>query len=168
MSTVTGDETKFEGDSGWSEIVPIPPEARNAEHNISAWLLFAPSAHPMWSFHLMYAVDLKPHVGFSANLAFPEATHEIGVLALNPESQPYTVEDLQRIVSAELGSIPYLEPPDAVVQVSATDEQVRLLAIYAARAVAHGQLVPDSDYASSWSESLRDKLQHLQTGGHDT
>lgn len=164
MRSVTGEETQFKGNGAWSEIVPIPPEARYADENVCMWLLYAPAAHPMWAYHVMYVIDLSyPDL----NKQFPSATHEIGILALNPERQPYTVADLQQIMRNPEDSIPYMTPPDFAIQLSASEEQVKLLAIYGARASAEGKLIPDSDYALSWERSLRDTLQHLQTGGHD-
>lgn len=162
MSHVTGEEKRFEGRSGWSELVPIPPEARNAENSLALWLLCAPQAHPMWTFHVLYVLDLsKPEM----EKQFPEATHEIGILALHPEHQPYSVAGLEETMHGG-GALAYMTPPDVIVQISASDEQAKLLAIYGARASAHGQLVPDSDYQRAWESALRYTLQHLQTGGH--
>lgn len=162
---VTGEETKFEGRSGWSEVIPIPPEARNAKENLCAWLLYAPRAHPMWAFHVLYVLDLNADPFMEKQ--FEEATHEIGVLALNPEFQPYTVVELQGTLEAPGTTMPYLTPPDVIVQVTASDEQAKLLASYGARASAEGSLVPDSDHARAWEGSLRSTLQHIQAGGHD-
>ncbi|HEV2175236.1 MAG TPA: hypothetical protein VGR71_16805 [Nitrospira sp.] len=165
---LTGDETEFEGPAGWAKLVPIPDDVPNASENICTWLLFAPGAHPMWSYHALYVIRLRKVAGMSLpNYRFDDANHEFGVLALHPEHQPYTVASYLAHLDGGNGHIPYLMPPDTCTQVACSDEQARILASYAARAVAIGHLVPDSDFAHSWDLALADTLQHIQTGGHD-
>jgi hypothetical protein len=165
--TLTGEETFFEGPAGWAKRVEIPDSNRNKKYSISSWLLFAPRAHPMWAFHTFDIIRLAvlDENDPLPQLNFPEATHEYLVLSLNPEYQPYTAESLAKLRSAHI--VPYLTPPDAHGQFEATDEAMQLLACYAARSVASGHLVPDSDYRESWQVLLGRTLEHMQTGCPD-
>lgn len=167
QKVLTGDETEFEGPGGWAKLIPVPDDVRNASENVATWLFFAPEAHPLWSSHILCVIRLREVPGMPPpQLAVPGATHEFGVLALNPEYQPYTVESyLDHLTKSEKG-VPYLTPHDACVQVSASDDQAKLLGAYAARAVTVRHLIPDSDYASRWDRALRETLQHIQTGDH--
>ena len=167
MPDFTGLEESFEGEYGWAKLVKIPADARNAEVNLNGWLLFAPYAHPMWAFHLMYVIQLRNSDGVQpAKRAFPEATHEIGVLALYPEEQPYTVEQLENRMRSKRKPLPYLSPPDVVVQLQCTDDEARKLASAAAWGCCYGHLIPDSDGQSAWTPVLLNTLQHVRTGGH--
>lgn len=163
---LTGAETEFEGKFGWAKRVPISPDNDNAIFSIASWLIFAPSAHPMWSFHSLEAITLTDLPGRKlAHRQFPEATHEILVLALNPEFQPYTVAEIASAAEQNAG-LPYLTPPDVVFQLTAKDHEIERLCAYGARACVDGRLVPDSDYRSHWQRAFTDTLQHLQAGRH--
>lgn len=162
-----GDETHFEGGYGRADRIVIPPELRNASEGIATWLLFAPHAHPMWSYHILYAIRLREVPGMpQLFLEFPEANHEIGVLALDPEGQPYSSAQIEDSMRTSGYSLPYLTPPDAVVQLDCTDDEARKLSAAAAWGVTCGHLIPDSDGASGWLPALLDTLEHLRTGGH--
>ncbi len=120
----------------------------------------------MWAFHELYVVSLADLPGVeSPKLRFPEATHELGVLALNPEYQPYTVDGLIEYVEYA-GSIPLLTPHDICEQFYATDDQMRQLTVITANAVARQWLLPDEDYQQQWHQSLNSTLAHLR-GEHD-
>lgn len=165
-ATLTGDEKEFVGPAGWANRIEFPPNiAKNGE--ICTWLLYAPDAHPMWAFHLLYAVHLRAQEGLGEPYKeFPDATHEIGVISLNPENQPYTEESYTEILRTKGPRELYLTPFDALVQVSASDEQAKRVTAYAARSAAYGALIPDSDYREHWDRAIKDTLQHEQTGGH--
>lgn len=160
-SILTGSETKFEGKFGWAQDIPISPKANNAENNLAAWLIYAPNAHPIWAFHILSLLRLDDE----CVRLYENATHEILVLSLDPEFQPYSVEKLSGDMAQKL-DIPYITPADFVGQITATDEQAKLLIVYAARACTVGHLIPDEDYRPQWSAAVEETLQHITTGGH--
>jgi hypothetical protein len=175
MPDFSGLEESFEGEFGWAKRISDITDHPNASESISDWLIFAPHAHPMWQYHYMYTIRLREIPGREPlQLAFPEANHEIGVLALQPEYQPYSVEQLENMIRTERledkirtkRSFPILMPPDAVVQLQCTDDEALKLSAGAAFGVCYGLLIPDSDGASAWAPILQKTLQHLRTGGH--
>lgn len=168
MPQLTGNETYFKGDYGWSELLNVLPTDTNASENCGSWLLFAPYAHPMWQYHVLYVVKLREVPGAPpVQLAFPGANHEVGVLALNPEYQPYTPEGYCALMrKPDRDFSPWLMPHDACEQFECTDEEAKLLGLYSAWGCANGFLVPDSDYRSSWLPALTKTLAHIRGEEH--
>lgn len=165
---LTVNETRFSGQYGWAVRATLDSANQNAKFCVVSWLLYAPAAHPLWSFHTLDVIRLLPAEDGEKPpvLRFPEATHELLVLSLHPEYQPYTVEDVNRRIRENSG-IPFLTPPDVVEQFAASDSEMELLAAYAARAVCHGMLIPDSDFRSQWHSSLEKTLAHIRGEEHE-
>lgn len=163
---LTGTEEEFVGLAGWSRRITLPPDLSNADETVCSWLIYAPNAHPLWTFHNLYVVRLREVPGLPPPaLRFPAATHELGVLALNPEHQPYTTEKVLELSKAH--GLPYLTPHDVCEQFQMSDDEAKLLAAYAARACAHYVLTPDEDFRAQWRVSLTKTLAHIRGEEHE-
>jgi hypothetical protein len=176
VADITGTETRFEGPYGTAEAVPLPATPDSAE-SLCTWLLTAPHAHPAWSQYLMPVVRLRDGVpGFPPpKRQFPGATHELIVVALNPQRGPFTPASLvQRYMTpggSQYGRIPYLVPGNVTHQIEGTDEDARELAAYAAWGVTAGVLLPETSGAPSlirgeWKSSLVKTLAHIRGEAH--
>jgi hypothetical protein len=102
--------------------------------------------HPFWSFHYAGLIHLRDiEGGKPVHKAFPTATHEFMVFALNPDSPP-TLDPF---------SIAVLEPISIVQQFVAASDAAALSAIECLLSkIARGQLSVDSDYRSEWRKLL--------------
>lgn len=129
---------------------------------LGAWLLDCPGAHPFWRFHTLNLVHLRELEGQPpVRLAFPGASHELLVLALDPHHDA-ELTPLDWKTCAH-----FMMPPDASVQFVAQDDEAALhVAELAARAVAEGVLIPDSDYASHWEGTIQLTAEHVRIGEH--
>jgi hypothetical protein len=172
MADITGQETSFKGPYGHAVLVPLPDVPQAAE-SLCTWLLTAPQAHPLWSQYLLPVVRLRDIEGFPPpKRKFPGATHELIVVALNPEHGPYTAENLRRYMDgAEAGGIPYLTPVNIAHQIEGTDSEALLLAANAAWGVTVGALWPETSDApertrAEWKSSLVKALAHIRGEAH--
>lgn len=141
---------------GVTEIEGVPTA------NIASYLIFAPLAHPLWSWHVLSVVHLRetPELGPPRHVAFPGATHEVLVLALDPRKDAQLDPD-------DPMTWKFLVPPDVVHQVILEDDDAAAtLADQVARAVASGDLIPDSDWRSLWVAALDLTAEHSRLGGH--
>lgn len=125
-----------------------------------AWVVHAPGSHPLWPWHAISAVHLRPVEGMPPpNLRFPGASHEVLVLALNPDHYPPDPD----------GYLRWLMPPDVAAQVMGlTDDQARQLVELCAKAVCQGLLVPDSDHRAAWDQTIALTAEHMRLEGHPT
>lgn len=171
MPSISGAETEFKGQYGRARLIPVPDVAEAAE-TVCTWLLTAPHAHPLWAQYLLGVVRLRDGIpGFRPpTRQFIGATHEMFVFALNPEHGPFTVEKMLGY-GAGAGSIPCLTPVNVVHQVEGSDEEARLLASYAAVAVVHGMLWPETGDAPdrirmNWKASMVKSLAHIRGEEH--
>ena len=169
MPEFTGLEEKFSGQFGWAERLKTLPDDHNSSEDCGSWLVFAPFAHPMWSYHMLYVVKLRPIEGAPPlKLHFEGANHEIGSVALNPEYQPYTAETyLLMMRETDREYSPWLTPNDVVEQFECTDDEATHLGVAAAWACVNGFLVPDDDGRSDWLPVLTKTLAHLRGEEHD-
>src|SRR6266516_305077 len=140
----------YEGLGGkvWEFAAPSPDtdDPRMACAIGRAYLIFAPQAHPFWSWHALLGVALRDVPGVPpAHRKYPEAEYELMVWAIDPERTPpdpreYIFGDAQRKPGM------FLQPPDVIVQFHGTgDDGAAEVLRLCARAVADGVLVPDSD-----------------------
>ena len=169
MSEITGHETEFKGSYGSAASFDVGDSPEAAE-TLCSWLLTAPQAHPLWTQYLLCVVRLRDAPGFPPpHLQFPGATHELIVVALDPERGPYKAETMMSQFGS--GNLPYLLPVNIVYQVEATDDEARLLAAYAAWGVTVGALWPETADAperirGEWASSLVKTLAHIRGEVH--
>jgi len=173
MTAITGSEERFDGAYGTAEAVPLPDVPEAAE-SLCTWLLTAPHAHPAWSQYLMPVVRLRDGIpGMPPpKRQFPGATHELIVIALDPEHGPYTPDNLrQRYMdpgNSQYGRLPYLTPGNVAHQIEGSDDEGRMLAAWG---VTAGVLNPETSDApgrirGDWKASLVKTLAHIRGEGH--
>jgi hypothetical protein len=99
-----------------------------------------------------------------AKLQFPGASHELLVLALNPDEP---LPDVKRWGSPGTPLMKWLEPVDQCVQfIVADDDQARSVCEMAVRhIVLHGQS-PDQDFRNYWASAIANTAEHARLGGH--
>lgn len=169
MPEITGKETEFKGHYGRARLIPLPDVLSGAE-TVSMWLLTAPQAHPVWTQYVLGCVRLRDLEGWPPpKRQFDGATHEITVVALNPEHGPATVAMMEEYCHS--GRMPYLTPINIAHQIEGTDEEARILTAYAALGVVHGLLWPETSgtseaVAEEWDGSLIKTLAHLRHEEH--
>jgi hypothetical protein len=162
-------EKRLEGPYGTAEAVPVPDLPMAAE-TVCTWLLTAPHAHPAWSQYMLGVVRLRDVPGFPPpKREFDGATHELFVVALNPEHGPMTAERIGRLQVG--GGVPYLTPVNIAHQIEGTDEEALHLAEMAATGVVHGVLPPETGDSprrirASWKTSLVKTLAHNRGEAH--
>jgi hypothetical protein len=133
------------------------------------WLINSPGWHPLWSQYVMSAISLKSHRDLpEAKLKFEGATHEILLVALNPDF-PQTVGSIKG--HAKTGKMPFLKPVNIAEQFECTDDEVRQMCWYACRAVVYGGLNPETSDApnlirENWLTALTKTLAHIRGEAH--
>jgi hypothetical protein len=149
---------KVTGQYGTAEPVDIPDIPKAAE-TVAHWLLTSQLGvfHPLFDQWVLFAVRLRDNVpGFPPpKRQFPGATHEILCITLNPEEGHC---DVDRIMSyMETGGMPHLMPPNVIVQIEATDDEVLATVSLLAQAVIHGALSPESLWTAGHDKELNER-----------
>jgi len=172
MAELTGLEERFDGPYGTAVTWPLGDGPDWAE-TVCQWLLTAPMAHPAWTQYLMPVVRLRDTPGFPPpKRQFDGATHELLVVALNPDEGPYTPENMRRFYEGpQAGRLPYLTPVNIAHQIEGSDEEARMLALYSAWGVTAGALNPETSDApslirSDWKGALVKTLAHIRGEAH--
>lgn len=163
--------TEHVGLCGRAERLP-QPDIPEASETVSHWLLTAPPYHPLWSQYMLAGIRLRDDVPWRPeppHRQFPGATHELLVVALNPDQGPYTGEKM--LSYAHTGDLPYLLPVNHAHQFEATDEELEQLAWFAAFGVVHGVLNPETADAperirENWLAALVKTLAHIRGEEH--
>jgi hypothetical protein len=152
----------IQGQYGKADPVHVPALPSAAE-TVCIWLVTAPGYHPLWSQYLMVVLRLRDdQPGFPpARHKFEGTTHELIVLALNPEAGEQTVERLDSLYASGSGPA-YLLGPNVSEQFIATDEEMRGVAFLCVRAILQGLLNPDTDGRSAWLPAITKTLAHLR------
>lgn len=135
------------------------------------YLLTCPYVHPFWIQWVLAVVRLdddNPRYG-PANHQFEGSTHELVLVALNPDHGPY--DEAKMAAYAESGDLPTMEPINVAWQMQGTDAEAGRLGELAAKAIVHGVLPvePPLGYESfreSWNESLTRTLAHERGEAH--
>lgn len=134
--------------------------------HIGTWLLDCPGQSPAWSHYALMCVHLRPLAGESksAHIRFPGATHEILLLALNPETNPSPSAD------DPPGSWDFLRPINLCEQVQLPgDAAAAELLAEAAQAVVDGILwaePPLSGQKEPWRTCLIKSAAHARGEVH--
>ena len=144
----TAKEVLFEGE--WPNV--------DKSATLATWFLHCPGQSPAWSNYLLSVVHLRPIPdGSPPALQFPGATHEVMVVALNPEKNP-KANDTETWY--------HLTPVNVAVQlVLESDEQAVELLYLAARAVVSGLLPAEPALAGAkepWQSTLVNTAAHMR------
>ena len=140
----------------------LDPNLNNKSTTLETWFLHLPPAHPIWPRYLLSVIHLRPDPAFGpARLKYPGATHELMVVALDPEKNP---QPNQPETWHHLTPINYVNQFHGL-----TDAGAAGLARTAAEQVVQGQLwVETSDIAggkAQWDRFLRDAVRAAQVRG---
>lgn len=162
----------YEYGNAWYDARKLDRTAHYAAATVAQILINAPAHHPGWDQYLLYVVELSERPGYPvAYHEFADSTHELGVMALNPD-HPQTVETLADYDRGRgEGKLPVLQPPSLVLQFIATDEEMEELARLAARAIVDGALPAEKmlgyeSHRELWLTSLTKTLAHLREEEH--
>jgi len=154
------DTTEWTGPYGTAHRIPRANYAATSPAALDGWIITAPCWHPLWSQYLLSVVTLADVEGAPpANKRRADFTHELTVLALNPEYGPYTAATYGR------DHLRYLTPVNIAEQFTTTDDQARDLAVLAAHACVQGVLNPETSDAPDriralWRTTITRTLEH--------
>ena len=144
------------------------PDVPDAAESVCGWVIDAPAYHPLWSQYHLAVVRLRDDVpGFPPpRRKFIGATHELNVVALNPEAGAYTEADAHAC-----RPLPYLLPVNIAEQFEGTDPEMEQLAWFAAWGVTIGLLNPETGDAPTairehWLGVLTKTLAHIRGEEH--
>lgn len=134
------------GPAGRAWKVQIAPDLPTGTTGVALWVLHLPGIVPFWSWYAISVVHLRDQPGTRpAVIQVEGATHEVLVMALDPEAGPPGEEggwDLDRPEQLPR----HLSPLEVVRQiVGITDEGGQEIANQLASAAVTGLYVPDSD-----------------------
>jgi hypothetical protein len=159
---------------GWAEPAEIPVVPQAAE-TVCYWLIDSPAWTPLWHQYALAVVRLTDGLeGFPKSYhKFDGSTHEVMMWALNPAAGEWASADelMGRIVTAKAWS-PYLKPVNYVEQFEATDDEMRTMMWYLARAVIAGYYNPEpttyqGDMRADWLSALTKTMAHIRGEEHD-
>jgi hypothetical protein len=114
---------------------------------IGQWIVAAPWAHPFWDNYIISVIHLRPIPGAEPPvILLPGATHEIYVIALDPNHEPDTA-DIPRT----------LTPINFAAQfIAQHDVEARARVLRSVEEICKGELNPDTDYIREWVRRYSD------------
>lgn len=147
------------GPSGQAWLAVLPEEHRLA--SVAYWLLHCPGAHPVWAWYIVACIHLRAEEGLGdAHKAFPEATHELVVFAVNPEVALDPAKPVEWMANR-------LTPQNVVQQFQVgTDSDAERVVYALMAAFCDGRLSPDSDHQRSMSGAILGTADHIRQGLH--
>jgi hypothetical protein len=150
----------LQGPHGKAVRIPRESYAAAFPANLDTWIITAPIWHPLWSQYNLSVVSLADIPGQQDAIKHtPDATHELLVLALNPDHGPYGCE-------TRPNDLEVLLPVNISEQFTTTDDHARELAELCVKAVLDGRLNPETgDAPTRIREEWRAAI--AQTIGHD-
>lgn len=137
-------EPKYKGDG---TLIWAPEVIEGDPFALGMWIIHAPWAHSMWGYFAASLIHLRDVEGHPpANMQFPEATHELVIMALDPSHYPPDEDELH-----------YLTPPNIAQQFTADNDAAALETIeLLMQKVAEKRISPDEDFRSAWRHVLLD------------
>jgi hypothetical protein len=105
----------YAGRYGTAEPIPYDPAAPGCTETVAYWLLTAGIYHPLWHQYALAVVRLRDAPGYPPPvLRYPDATHELLVMALDPTSPDDPANPGARVTytpqALEGLAAPYLQP----------------------------------------------------------
>lgn len=113
------DKKEFEGPVASVYLIDttsIPRDTNSAD--LVTWLMYAPGAHPHWDYHVLTVVHLRDQEGqtIPPHRDSPDATHELLVLAVNPEIGITGADSFLECLCRTAKGLPWwLVPPDVQI-----------------------------------------------------
>lgn len=138
-----------------------PSDAPDVAGTIATWFLDCPGQSPAWRHYVLSIIHLRPIQGVKpAVIARPGATHEIILVALDPQSNP---------IPSDVETWTHLRPLNFVGQLTLpSDDQAKIVVETLAKAVIDGILwaePPLSGQVEPWESQLR-QLEAHAAGKH--
>lgn len=160
----------------WGDIhelppLPAPKGAPEKDATLQYWFLHAPRAHPIWPQYLFFVVHLRDVDGQTKVpfRRYHDSTHEVMLLALNPERGPWTLETVIEKMQAGRGGIPHSGELRPAAAPRVTDAQACQLTALLARGPVDGHVPIEKDDwggRARWEEVIEATLEHIVTGTH--
>ncbi len=117
----------------------------------TSWGIDAPWAHLAWSQYVLYLYDLQTDIGVAPKLHLPDASHEMLLYAVNPD----TPIERDKPLSAQKYAL--LHPGNYGYQFKAADDAAALARIQAiVDEIVAQRLSPDTDFRSHWNAMFSD------------
>jgi hypothetical protein len=117
-----------------------PDDPRHAV-TLDQWIAHAPYAHPIWHSYMICSVALRNVPGLpEADIMLPGGTHEVFVIALNPNHDTWVDEAPHMLTPVNFAG-QFIEPDDEAANV-----RIRLTV----QDVIDGKLNPDTDFMQWW------------------
>jgi hypothetical protein len=167
MNTPT-EPDELTGPFGTAHRIPHTDYRDTQPAGLDSWIITAPCWHPLWSQYNLGVVSLADFPGMPpARRQRPGVTHELSIVALNPEHGPYDA----RTISRTGQPLAFLLPVNIAEQFTTTDDHARHLALLCARAVVDGILCPETADApdrirAAWRTSIHQTLEHQHDPHH--
>lgn len=143
----------------------IPADAyTDSPATIDFWIITGPHWSPAWTQYMVGLVTLADVDGIDpARLQRPGVTHELLVVALNPDHGPYNADTVRA------NQIHTLRPVNLCEQFTATDDQARNLTSLCVKACVDGVLSPEPGDGSGiirdfWHYAIEQTLEHPHHG----
>ena len=129
---------------------------------LGMWFLSCPGQSPAWDKYLLSIIHLRPIDGVpDADISVPNATHEVLLIALNPDRNP---------TALDMSSWQHLTPANLVEQIELpNDEDAKDLLKKCATAVVNGMLwaePPLSGQKEPWRTVLIKTAAHYRGEEH--
>jgi hypothetical protein len=143
------------GPAGIAEPITIRPLDRDQEAALAGWLIHAPGQSPAWEHYMLQLCHLRELPGVRpASKQFPEAEHQIILLALDPKGRP---------VPDEPASWWPLTPHNALVQFGeAPSDEAAASALYAiVEAIVNGKMMAEPPDHGRGRAALERQIQQL-------
>lgn len=166
MSESPREAREFTGPYGTARRVPRENFAQTTQ--LDCWIVTAPLWHRLWSQYVVSAITLADVPGMPPAVKHrPAATHELLVMALNPEHGHC---DAARV--GEARPLRLLLPANVCEQfIAPADDAVRDLVALCAHAVVDGVLCPETGDApdrirAEWRQTIHQTLDHGRDPHH--
>lgn len=147
--------------------VTMPPLGQRRKPDFDAtvdmFLVQRRAAHPVWDHWLVSLVHLRPMAGVRpAHVTVAGATHELMIVALNPEFQLPPLD-----CRSPLWAPKYLTPIDVTEQFPCPDDAfAQHFLELSVTAIVNGYISPDEAARALWKESIATTLRHYGDGTH--
>jgi hypothetical protein len=164
--------TIIAGPFGKADELPLN-DGPNFAATVCHYLVTAPIFHPAWSQYNFHILRLTPNLpGLpEPHLQFTGATHEIGIVALDPSEGPQTYESMIEFCTPDhrnFGKMPWLSPVNIACQIITRDEgELLKLAPHLMRAIVIKGVSPETSDAPDlvrryWHQMIEQGLAHMR------
>ncbi len=149
----------FAGDA-WLVDLPLVRNRPDEQAALASWQATIPGAHPLWHSYSISVVHLHPIDGAPpAVKTYPQASHELTILALDPATPLSNPKDGARYRTR------YLVPVNLSLQFhGVSDGQAQGLARALTTEFVSGRMNPDTDFRSLTIAFVKQYLQRFGGG----